>query len=500
MEIIKSQGLFLNTLYMKQTSIYGVIYLTNMKKYTFYIISIILSLAATNASSNEVIIKNVPEMRMAKLPTDSNSPAFWKDDKLYWYGSHGRIWISGGNNMFDAKYIKDVDFVYSSNPRPVWMESIHVEDDTIFGWYHMEFFDQIPNSNLSIPKVGATISTDGSVVKDIGIILESSYPVDPNAGNGYFAGGHGDFSVILDRDKKYFYFLFDNYSGDISDQGVCIARMAYEDRHNPIGKVYKFYNGAWNENGLGGKVTPLFKVFRSWSYADPDAFWGPAVHWNTYLNCYVMLLNRAQGRPGWSQEGVYISFNKDISNPYGWSNPKKILDKTQFDGWYFFYPQVMGLKHGETDREVGSVARLFVAGISRWEIEFVKNEITNVSTRGYVDQTKSIIKGFSINKSGKKQMLIRAVGPSLSQFGISQYLHNPRIYLFDSSGKMIAENDDWNNSISSKFGKVGAFPLLPNSMDAAMVVDLNGSTTYTVQASSQNQQGGEVLIEIYEMP
>lgn len=485
---------------MKLVAIYGVTYRINMNKYTFYIISVFLSIMAADLYSNEVRIYNVPEMRMAKLPTDSNSPAFWKDDRLYWYGSHGRIWISSGNNMFDAKYIKDIDFTYSSSPRPVWMESIHQEDDNIFGWYHMEFFDQVANSSLAIPKIGATISSNGMDAKDLGIILESSYPFDANAQNGYFAGGHGDFSVILDKDKKYFYFFFDNYSGDVSEQGVCIARMAYEDRHNPVGNVYKFYKGGWNENGLGGKVTPFFRVYRSWSYADPDAFWGPAVHWNTYLNCYVMLLNRAQGRPGWSQEGVYISFNKDISDPYGWSEPKKILDKTQFDGWYFFYPQVMGLKHGETDREVGSVARLFVAGVSRWEIEFVKNEITNVSTRGYVDQTKSLIKGFSINKTGRKQMLIRAIGPSLSQFGVTQYLSNPKIHLFDRNGKVIAENDDWNNDISYKFGKVGAFPLLPNSRDAAMIVDLDGSATYTVQTTSQNGSGGEVLIEVYEMP
>ncbi len=47
----------------------------------------------TSASSNEVRINNAPEIRMAKLPADCNSPSFWKDNKLYWYGSHGRIWL-----------------------------------------------------------------------------------------------------------------------------------------------------------------------------------------------------------------------------------------------------------------------------------------------------------------------------------------------------------------------------------------------------------------------
>ena len=38
--------------------------------------------------------------------------------------------------------------------------------------------------------------------------------------------------------------------------------------------------------------TPVFGVDRSWANVDVDALWGPSVHWNTYLNAYVTLLNR----------------------------------------------------------------------------------------------------------------------------------------------------------------------------------------------------------------
>jgi hypothetical protein len=189
--------------------------------------------------------------------------------------------------------------------------------------------------------------------------------------NGYFAGGHGDFSVLPDRERKYFYFFFDNYAGPAAGQGVCIARMAWEDRANPVGKVWKYHDGAWNEAGVGGRVTPILPVTRRWQMRDPDAFWGPSVHWNTELNLYVMLLNRAQGEPGWSQEGVYVSFSPDLSRPELWTTPRKLIDKAEFPGWYFFYPQVMGLGPGETDREAGARARLYVGGISEWELEFV---------------------------------------------------------------------------------------------------------------------------------
>lgn len=465
-----------------------------------YILTVLIFLQF-NILANEIIVRNVPEIKMAKQPVDSNSPAYWADNKLYWYGSHGGIWLSEGTNLYGQWTTKYIDFVHKSNAKPVWMESIHQEGNTIFGWYHTEPLGLFPGSTLTAPKIGATVSEQsGFVARDLGLILESSEPLNPNARNGYFAGGHGDFSVILDRDKKYFYFFFDNYGGAAESQGICIARMAYEDRFNPVGKVYKFYNGNWEEKGLGGKVSPIIKVFKAWEAADPDTFWGPSVHWNTHLNTYVMLLNRAQGIPGWSQEGVYISYNKNISNPYGWSAPKKILDKKEFPGWYFFYPQVMGLGHGETEREAGAKARLFVGGISKWEIEFISNHITNFSARAYVDQDRSLIKGFSINNSGKKQFLIRAAGPALSQYGVENYLQNPKILLYNNNGIKIAENDDWDSAIAEKFLKIGAFPFLPSSKDAAMIVELAGPSVYTLQATESGTGSGEVLVEIYELP
>ena len=85
-----------------------------------------------------------------------------------------------------------------------------------------------------------------------------------------------------------------------------------------------------------------------------------------------MLLNHAEGEPGWSQEGVYISFCTDLDRPDTWTEPMRILDKSQFPGWYFFYPQVMGLEPGETDTQAGQTVRLFVGGVSKWELDFYR--------------------------------------------------------------------------------------------------------------------------------
>jgi len=75
--------------------------------------------------------------------------------------------------------------------------------------------------------------------------------------NHYFAGGNGDFSVILDRKREYFYFLMSAY-GDFEEQGIAVARMSYADRDAPVGKVFKWHKDRWTEPGLGGHLTPIF--------------------------------------------------------------------------------------------------------------------------------------------------------------------------------------------------------------------------------------------------
>jgi hypothetical protein len=95
-----------------------------------------------------------------------------------------------------------------------------------------------------------------------------------------------------------------------------------------------------------------------------DSFWGPSVHWNTFLNQYVMLLNRAVDF-SWAQEGVYVSFSPELDDPAKWSEPVKIIDGGPW------YPQVMGLERDRgTDKIAGSVARLFLGGRSDYYLVF----------------------------------------------------------------------------------------------------------------------------------
>jgi hypothetical protein len=345
------------------------------------------------SQAQEALVRRAPSVSMAR-EVDSNSPAFWRDGQLYWFGSNGGPWLSSGPSQFGPWETRTVP-LETPNAFPHWLESVAPDDDgTLYGWYHAEPIGLLPDSILTAPRMGAVVSTDGgATLHDLGIVLESGEPLNPAAQNGYFAGGHGDGTVLHDRQRTFFYFFFGNYGGAPETQGVCVARMAYEDRANPLGKVWKYHNGSWLEAGRGGRVTPIFPVRRAWGAADPDAFWGPSVHWNTYLNCYVMLLNHASGEPGWSQEGVYVSFCYDLSRPETWTTPRKILDRAEFPGWYFFYPQVMGLESGGTDRRAGQIARLYVNGISKWEIEFTPPAIAPTAVQVDVSPSPTVANG-----------------------------------------------------------------------------------------------------------
>jgi hypothetical protein len=306
-----------------------------------------------------------------KLPgqVDCNSPAHWDGETLYVFTSAGHPFRSFGRNLFSLGEPQPVRFNNEVNGGR-WIESTwRADDGTLYGWYHFEPRDVCPGTTLTAPQIGALRSRDdGATWEDLGIVLKApDETIDCTAQNGYFAGGHGDFCIVLDERKEWLYFFFGNYGGEVTTQGVCVARMRWQDRDAPVGKVWKWHDGKWEEPGLDGKVTPIFPATVAWQRSDCESFWGPSVHFNTHLKGYVMLLNRAKGQ-GWKQEGIYISFSTDLSEPKSWSPPQKIYDGGRW------YPQVIGLQKGETDKQAGKVARFFMGGISEWEIIFLRSD------------------------------------------------------------------------------------------------------------------------------
>lgn len=321
-----------------------------------------LLLASLDVRGQRVEIRGAEPVTLP-LVVDSNSPVIWRDGRLQIYTSSGTPVVSFADSLAGPFETVPVGLDRDDH-LPMWIESVWQDDDgAVFGWYHHERLGVCPGSTLTTPMIGAVVSYDGGRnFHDLGIVIDSGEPVNCTAENGYFANGHGDFSVVLDRERGFFYFFMGAYAGAAGEQGVAAARMAFNDRFYPAGAVYKYYQGAWDEPGLGGKTTAVFPAATGWEDSATDSFWGPSVHWNTSAQAWVMMLNRACCSPGWPQEGIYISFSADLSDPTQWKTPLKLIEGGEW------YPQVIGLGPGETDSEAGQTVRLFVRGFSDLEL------------------------------------------------------------------------------------------------------------------------------------
>ena len=130
--------------------------------------------------------------------------------------------------------------------------------------------------------------------------------------------------------------------------------------------------------------------------------------------------------------------------------------------------------------------------------------LANVSARSQVGTGAGIlIAGFNIQGNAPKTVLLRAVGPTLSAFGVSDALVDPQMVLFKGSD-VLASNDDWwrdggDRSLPPVFSAVGAFLLASQPRDAALVSTLLPGS-YTVQISGAGNTTGVALVEVYEVP
>jgi hypothetical protein len=127
--------------------------------------------------------------------------------------------------------------------------------------------------------------------------------------------------------------------------------------------------------------------------------------------------------------------------------------------------------------------------------------LINVSARTQVGtQADILIAGFVIAGDSGKTVLIRAVGPTLGNFGVFGTLRDPKLELFRGTTKL-HENDDWGGAtpLATTFSNVGAFALTAQTKDSALLLTLPPGS-YTAQVSGVNNATGIALVEIYEVP
>jgi hypothetical protein len=128
------------------------------------------------------------------------------------------------------------------------------------------------------------------------------------------------------------------------------------------------------------------------------------------------------------------------------------------------------------------------------------SRLTNLSVRGF-DGTGSnaLVVGVVVGGTGTKSALVRAIGPSLSQFGVTGLLAAPQLSLLNSSDAVVASDAAWGGTaaLSAAFAQTGAFPLSPTSQDSAVLASL-APGSYTAQVAGANGGTGVVLLEVYD--
>lgn len=140
--------------------------------------------------------------------------------------------------------------------------------------------------------------------------------------------------------------------------------------------------------------------------------------------------------------------------------------------------------------------------------------ISNLSVLSFVSPDAPLLAGWTLEGVNLDDLLLRAVGPTLSQFGVQGAIADCRIDALKPDGTVYASSDNWADFISAFPGvptlsqttaQIGAFPLPVGSKDASIIIPgwphtLAADGPNMVRASSVNGASGVMLLEIYEHP
>ncbi|MEY2578316.1 MAG: hypothetical protein QOI49_1140 [Verrucomicrobiota bacterium] len=125
--------------------------------------------------------------------------------------------------------------------------------------------------------------------------------------------------------------------------------------------------------------------------------------------------------------------------------------------------------------------------------------LLNISTRGQVGaDPNALIGGFILGGSESKKILVRAIGPSLTAFGVPNALTNPTLELRDQNAALIDSNDDWMNSPQKT--QIQNSGLAPTDPKESAVLQTLAAGQYTAIVHGANGGTGVGSVEVYQLP
>ncbi len=135
-----------------------------------------------------------------------------------------------------------------------------------------------------------------------------------------------------------------------------------------------------------------------------------------------------------------------------------------------------------------------LALVEVYDVSAGTTQLANISSRGLVQAGNDVMIAGIVVQRHDKRVVIRALGPSLTAFGITNALPDPTLDLFDGNGALITSNDDWQATQPTTIAGTGLAP--SSDLESAIAINL-APGSYTAVVRGFDGAAGNALIEVY---
>ena len=135
--------------------------------------------------------------------------------------------------------------------------------------------------------------------------------------------------------------------------------------------------------------------------------------------------------------------------------------------------------------------------VEAYDLDTAANsKLANISTRGFVDTGDNVLIGGFILGGGSAKVIARAIGPSLTAFGVVGALQDPTLELHDGNGTLVSSDDNWKDTQEAEIMATGIQPT--DDLESAIVATLLPGS-YTAIVRGKNDTTGVSLVEVYNL-
>src|SRR5205807_813128 len=132
-----------------------------------------------------------------------------------------------------------------------------------------------------------------------------------------------------------------------------------------------------------------------------------------------------------------------------------------------------------------------------YDVDPANSRLSNISTRSRIgSDDQALIGGFIVQGDQITKVVVRAIGPSLTNFGVAESLADPMLEVHDGNGVLLAQDDDWRMYQEQLLIDSGLAPT--DDRESAMILSLQPGN-YTAIVRGKDNSTGVGLVEVYNL-